>query len=74
MDGDSSLFEKMGGTYDVFCRQQAEGKMEHVRKYSRKRLDSAVRKVFSVSKESLRMEESNRNKARARKKRKVKPQ
>jgi hypothetical protein len=43
MDRESSLFEKLGVSYDDFCKQTPEGKMEHVRKYSRKRLQPGER-------------------------------
>jgi hypothetical protein len=43
MDRDSSLFEQMGISYDEFCKQAPDGKMEYVRKYSRKRLQPGER-------------------------------
>jgi hypothetical protein len=38
MDRDSSLFEKIKVSYDIFCRQPPEEKMRHIRQYTRGRL------------------------------------
>lgn len=43
MDRDSSLFEKMNVSYDDFSRLSPDGKMRHVREYSRARLQKGER-------------------------------
>jgi hypothetical protein len=40
---EKSLFEKMGTTYEVFCRLSEEEKMLHIRKYARGRLKKGER-------------------------------
>jgi hypothetical protein len=41
--GRSPLFEKMGVSYEEFCKQSPDGKMQHVRQYSRGRLKPGER-------------------------------
>lgn len=43
MDKEASLFKRMGVTYAAFCDLKPEGKMAHIRKYSRGRLKPGER-------------------------------